>query len=420
MMRSDSDKSQGSPRGGSDSWHNGGRGSEATTHSATIGLNPLPASPPARYRTQQHHDADHPGASNTEVSLWGRRRGPLGTVQQTPPYPPPQPPHPAHPAHQACLEHQAAPRDDFVFGAFGAALAARIHFPPHRTEPSSNKKTRGRAASQPKHGDNPRVQQRRVTDGTPKLRQISNGSNRSRPIGKPALPPDQPLLDVPMAEGTEPDMLFEAYRDSREFSQRAKDYWLQVGSLHHMFDVFDWWFYRVVDRLERKEYSKIELDPHEKMLQRLIAEESAADKGLPDRDGPGFGLINYFADHMVPKYGFTVEQVETARNDPTRWERRNAREEKWNDASDGPEQQESWRTKHIEAARKKWEAKMRAASNPKPKQKRGNQTNLAKREKGPKGSIITKARFDTRNRIGKKGGNAAASRNFNNRKLARR
>lgn len=245
MMRSDSDKSQGSPRGGSDSWHNGGRGSEATTHSATIGLNPLPASPPARYRTQQHHDADHPGASNTEVSLWGRRRGPLGTVQQTPPYPPPQPPHPAHPAHQACLEHQAAPRDDFVFGAFGAALAARIHFPPHRTEPSSNKKTRGRAASQPKHGDNPRVQQRRVTDGTPKLRQISNGSNRSRPIGKPALPPDQPLLDVPMAEGTEPDMLFEAYRDSREFSQRAKDYWLQVGSLHHMFDVFDWWFYRV-------------------------------------------------------------------------------------------------------------------------------------------------------------------------------
>ena len=69
--------------------------------------------------------------------------------------------------------------------------------------------------------------------------------------------------------------------------------------------------------MDRKLYSKVELDPHEQILDRLT------------KAGSSLGMCNYFADHMVPRGGFLVQQVEAARRDPNRWARRDQREEKW-------------------------------------------------------------------------------------------
>jgi len=164
----------------------------------------------------------------------------------------------------------------------------------------------------------------------------------------------------------------------------------------------------VLDRLDRKEYSKVELDPHEKILSKLSHEEKKAN--MEDPGSFGFGMLNYFADHMIPKNGFTVEQVEQARKDPNRWKRRDEREDKWEEESDGSQQRENWRAEHIKAAREMWKAKLQATHSYDSRKKHGNYhsnrhtTNLGKRKNEPKERTIIGAKFDSMTRISKGSG----------------
>ncbi|KAF8538826.1 hypothetical protein BDD12DRAFT_126598 [Trichophaea hybrida] len=435
MMRSDNDTSRGSPHdGGGDSWHDSGRGRCAGSGSRAIPLaarvdNHYP--PPARYRPRQQHDAHQDDASNTEVSLWGARREYSGMLQHhPPPPPPPQPPPPTphpHPPHQHNYDvplHRAAPRDNFTHGA---ALAARLHFPSNRPEHPANDNIWNPVTRQPQHGDKPRSRRRGESDPL-RLRQGNNGNNsnsHSRPTLKAPMPPDHPLLGTPTEEIVEPDMIFESYRNNMEICDRAQQYIGKSQPLHHLYDVFDWWYTRVVDRLDRKEYSKIELDPHEKIISKLSYEVNKANKEVPDSGG--HGVVNYFADHMIPKNGFTVEQVEQARKDPNRWKRRDERENKWMEESDGIQKQENWRAENVKAAREMWEAKLQAINsashydsrkkhNDYRRNRNRNSMNLGKHKKETKGSgrTIIGAKFDSMTRISKGGGPVKRARGGRN------
>lgn len=213
--------------------------------------------------------------------------------------------------------------------------------------------------------------------------------------------------------------------------------------------------------MDRKLYSKVELDPHEQILDRLT------------KAGSSMGMCNYFADHMVPRGGFLVQQVEAARRDPNRWARRDQREEKWAAAAatggapgeaageaaseaageaeweaageaageamggaeavelesgeqpDGLAQEDRWRTAHIRAARQMWDERLRAAQEASEERERrktaerrrssrsrNNTWNHARRDGGPQsgrggcrgGRVIIAAHFDLATRISKRGG----------------
>jgi hypothetical protein len=90
-------------------------------------------------------------------------------------------------------------------------------------------------------------------------------------------------------------------------------------------DVFEWWYHRIIDRLDRKQESGIELDFHEKVINQLH-EWSTASGASTNGDETLNPILNYYAEQMIPKRGFLVSHVETARRDPLRWERRDHRE----------------------------------------------------------------------------------------------
>lgn len=118
-------------------------------------------------------------------------------------------------------------------------------------------------------------------------------------------------------------------------------------------DVFNWWYHRIIDRLGRKEDGNIELDFHEKVLHQLhqwaFAPGANQDHGLN-------AILNYYAEQMVPKAGFLVKHVETARGDPLRWERRDQREEEFNEMDPSGDMLSAYHAKAKERADNSWKS----------------------------------------------------------------
>jgi hypothetical protein len=156
-----------------------------------------------------------------------------------------------------------------------------------------------------------------------------------------------------------------------------------------------------MDRLDRKEESKIEFDQHEHILRNLhrIAvtmkksnqnTNEFSNNKASTRNDPFNFVVNYSAEQVVPKNGFTVDQVEKYRKDPKRWERRTKREELWKQDPTG-EKEKTWKEEHLKQSRKNWEKVTQR------QQMLEEERESARR----RNSRITRARFDAHNRVGK-------------------
>ena len=210
--------------------------------------------------------------------------------------------------------------------------------------------------------------------------------------------------------------------------------------------------------MDRKLYSNVELDPHEQILDRLT------------KAGSSLGMCNYFADHMVPRGGFLVQQVEAARRDPNRWARRDQREEKWAAAAaegaarkamsgaaggaagqatgeaeaeagagegaeaeteaeaeavgrakaeavgleqtDGLVQEDRWRTAHIRAARQMWGERLRAAQEASDKRDRLKTAECRRRRRRSRNNTWNHARTPQSGWDGRRGGKGIVAARF--------
>ena len=217
---------------------------------------------------------------------------------------------------------------------------------------------------------------------------------------KPPLAPEHALLGTPLKEIAEhPDTFVERYRHYTTLSARALEYTRAAGKLHHLEDVYYWWWHRVLDRLDRKESAHVAFDPHEqviKSLQTIAAELRAEDQNV-------CGQTSYFADHMVPKCGFTVGQVEMARRDPLRWDRRNRRDEMTLEKDPSGELEVKMRECRIRTAGEKWQRYLRMLDIQRqslydPRRVRSMRANAMR------------AQFDTNTRVGRQAGWAGRAR----------
>lgn len=320
--------------------------------------------------------------------------------------------HLAHPPHQRSNDDvHLGLRDNFTFGA---ALAARIHFPSNRPERSANDSQDDNTNQETKFSP-ARHRRHSKPDRNHKSKQ-RNGPQRYQcsPI-----PPQQPLLGSPKNSKLEhPDVYVENYRHDKELCDTARQYTHNTGQFYLQHDVFEWWFRRIIDRLDRKEFGSIELDPHEIVLDKLSdiyqSEEKHEGGNLMESSDFGVALVNYYAENMVPNSGFTVDQVEQARRDPNRWERRDVRELRWAGQDTTGEIENKWRTEHVLAARRHWEKiKQEKVERESDQQFRTFRAFKNKksvdRRKDNKEKGFTGAKFDTRHRIGK--GNGSTRRN---------
>ncbi|KAI5849130.1 hypothetical protein BZA05DRAFT_83428 [Tricharina praecox] len=457
-MRSDSSTSKAwSPRG--DSWQQGGgRGAHQDTLPVAAGpYQPPPQVEPARYRPPPHNFSD---ASSTEPrspwlsssssstpSSWGDRRNSdhsgsmqhLSTLPPPPPLPPPRPlpqsprPQAAHPAHRAYHDrsgHLEVPRDNnnnLIHGAAGL-LAARIRNPPPGCEwPVLG--ANGSVRQEQPSGNKPRNRPRRPSE--------PSQPNQLPPRQlRPPIPPDHSLLAEPTSEAVEnPDLFVEKYREDTEICRRAAQYINSSGMLHHMADVYQWWWSRILDRMARKEFSEITLDPHEKILRMLQdnAEKTANDLGGIREEFEFVPMTNYYAENMIPSAGFTVGQVELARRDPNRWNRRDKQQDKLfaDDPTGELELWEKWRAKTTEEAKegyKKFEEKLEKLEKRRQSESGGlpydarskykktsHQPGNRNSRRGGRGqrqerSFLTRAQFDANTRIQKGNGSPALGR----------
>ncbi|KAI5805185.1 hypothetical protein EDC01DRAFT_627072 [Geopyxis carbonaria] len=343
MDRLSDRKNQGRPRG--DSWHG------AAGKHTNVGAIPLAAritnetaassgaagaaAAAARYRT--HHDAGTatPATAARSQNSWGdeiKNRSSSSGKRQPYPYPNPHSnsnPHtPHHPAHQQRRDHVDVGHRVGTFaqgqGGGGAALAARITFP---------------LAPSPANGrTKPLTRQRRHSDPTPDTQATPRSSAPPRPLS-----PQRPLLGPPRTPHS-PRTLIAQYQPSTTYCTTAESHLAGPDA-----DVFDWWYHRILDRLDRKLSSAVALDPHERAIDALSEHMRAG-------AASGAAIVNYFAEQMVPRGGFSAEQVARARRDPARWDRRNLREQRWDEMDPGGAEGvgEAWREEQRRKARARW------------------------------------------------------------------
>ena len=313
------------------------------------------------------------------------------------------------------------PRDNNLIHGAAGALAARIRNPPPGFDwpvVGANANVRQEQPS----GNKPRYRPRRYSEPTQPNQQLPKQL-------RPPIPPDGSLLAEPTLEAVEnPDLFVEKYREDTEICRRAAQYIDHDGALRHMADVYQWWWSRILDRMDRKEFSNITPDPHEKLLRMLQdnAEKTAEDLGGIREEFEFIPMTNYYAENMIPKDGFTADQVERARRDPNRWSRRDQRQDKLF-AEDPTGELELWeklRTKATEEAREGYrkfaekleKRKQLVAGNlpydarskyKKTSHQPGNRNTHRGREQPKKKAFLTRAQFDAHTRIEKGNGSPA-------------
>lgn len=184
----------------------------------------------------------------------------------------------------------------------------------------------------------------------------------SLPADKPLLgrldhlPSDPPELDARVVS------LVATYIGAEAYSPAANEY--TIGDHAHE-EIFIWWLNRTLDRLRRKlrDHSttstsaapRIPLDEHEMVLRMLLVgvEDYAAQLTLAYIPS----VVNYFAERMVPRGGFTARQVYYAEKDPKRWEKVQEREGLWAEEADYDRSRASerqWRDHSREKANAFW------------------------------------------------------------------
>jgi hypothetical protein len=147
------------------------------------------------------------------------------------------------------------------------------------------------------------------------------------------LPTNAPILGTVHEDIVkDPGTYVNKFQFDKKFVQRVQDYIHPQGRLSHLKEVFEWWFSRVLDRLDRKlsNEMELELDPHETVICKLreqlvcLRELGIGNKAKYDH----YPVINYYATFIVPARGFSTDQIRIAQSDPKRWIRRDKRERK--------------------------------------------------------------------------------------------
>jgi hypothetical protein len=147
--------------------------------------------------------------------------------------------------------------------------------------------------------------------------------------------------------------------------QAARDYLTEKGRLFHLKDVFEWWFIRVIDRLDRKLAGKFALDPHETVISQLQDRISSLRKircATWHKSRDVIPVFNYYAVHIVPANGFTPDQIRIVRDQKDRWDKRDKQEKELLEKDPTGKLLDEWKIESVTRARERQHAKHRKQS----------------------------------------------------------
>jgi hypothetical protein len=139
----------------------------------------------------------------------------------------------------------------------------------------------------------------------------------------------EPLLSGPSDADIklDPARYVRQFIGNTAFVLEVQEYINPAGRLYKQVQIFEWWFSRVIDRLDHKMDKNIELDLHENVIWMLQDQLSDMRKtGCRNKEDDYYPIINYFATHVAPLDGFTAEQIKEAKRYPKHWERRDKKE----------------------------------------------------------------------------------------------